>query len=158
MRGSWQTSQRSMGASDWAQETPARRNFSDGYAYFEHCVGNQDLLKKARRIFRKKEIRLEDIFALAKRGDRKALAFWDDLGRQLGNVLVGVINVLNPRRVIIGGGVSNNIVFFGPSLRRVIRERAMPVHARMVRLVRAGLGDDAGIYGAAFLVKEESGE
>jgi len=73
-------------------------------------------------------------------------------GGQIGNVLVGIINLLNPRLVIIGGGVSNNYRFFAPGIKKIVSERAMVTHRRMVKIVRAQLGDDAGILGAEILV------
>ncbi|MBI5415634.1 MAG: ROK family protein, partial [Candidatus Omnitrophica bacterium] len=124
-----------------------------GYACFERYVGNRTLLAKAARLFRK-DIRLQDIFPLARRGEPRALRFWKETAVHIGNALVGVINLLNPRLVIIGGGVANNFRFMGPTIRKIIRQRAMKVQKKMVRVVRAKLGDDAGILGAHILVKE----
>ena len=67
---------------------------------------------------------------------------------------MGVINLLNPRLVIIGGGIANNYKFMGKTIQKVIRRRAMKVQKNMVRIVRARLGDEAGILGAHILVKE----
>ncbi|HSV43341.1 MAG TPA: ROK family protein, partial [Candidatus Bathyarchaeia archaeon] len=72
------------------------------------------------------------------------------------SALVGVVNLLNPQRIVIGGGVSNNARFLFPAIRHEIRTRAMPVQAKMVKVVRASLGDDAGLIGAQVLVETES--
>jgi glucokinase len=64
--------------------------------------------------------------------------------------------MLNPSRIVIGGGVSHNARFLFPAIRRQIRSRAMPVQAKMAKVVRAKLGDDAGLIGARVLVETES--
>lgn len=130
------------------------RSFADGYAYVEHYAGNGALLEKARQMISPGLTCLEDIYPLVRKKDRKALKFYDHTGRFLGNVLVGVINLLNPRLVIIGGGVSNHYPYFKKSLKATVHERAMTVHRRMVKITRACLGDDAGLYGADILVRQ----
>jgi glucokinase len=129
------------------------RSFPDGYAYFEHYVGHASLLKKAKAMIRSDLEGLPEICPLARAGDKKALAFYDHTGKIIGNMMVGVINLLNPRMVIIGGGVSNHYRFFIRSLKSTVQERAMPVHCRMVQFRRASLGDDGGLFGADILVR-----
>jgi predicted NBD/HSP70 family sugar kinase len=125
-----------------------------GYACFERYVGNRTLMRNAAKLFHNTSVRLQDVFARARRGDRRAIRFWQDAATHIGNALAGVINLLNPRMIIIGGGVANNFRFMGPTIRKVIRQRAMKVQKKMVRVARAKLGDDAGILGAHILVKE----
>ena len=74
------------------------------------------------------------------------------MGVHIGHALVGVVNLLNPRLVIIGGGVSNNFKYFQQAMMEIVKSRAMKVQGRMVKIVRAKLGDDAGILGAQVLV------
>lgn len=125
-----------------------------GWGCFERYVGNRWLGEEAAAIFQKPGIIFPDIYPAAVRGDKKALEFWSRAGERIGNGLVGVVNLLNPRLIIIGGGVSNNFRFFSPAVKRVIRERAMKVQGKMVQIKRALLGDDAGIIGAHVLVRE----
>lgn len=125
-----------------------------GSGCFEHYVGNDYLLKKAAKIFKKKNIQLPDVFYLAKQGNTHAVRFWEEAATHIGNALVGVVNLLNLRLIVIGGGVSNNYRFLGKTINTVIRRRAMKVQSKMVKIVRAKLGDDAGIKGAQILVKE----
>ena len=90
----------------------------------------------------------------ARRGDVKAQAVWVELGRSLGIGLANVANLLNPERIVIGGGIAGAWRFFYPSLVRSLRAQAMAVSAERVRVVRAQLGNYAGIVGAALLVWE----
>jgi len=124
----------------------------------ELYIGNTYLQARAAKVFKDNQVRLEDIFQLASQGDERAIGFWEEMGEHIGAVMAGVVNVLNPRLIVIGGGVSNNYKFFAPSLKRTIKIKAMKIPARMVRVVRARLGDDAGIKGAAILVKESNVE
>jgi len=125
-----------------------------GYACFERYVGNQILLNKAMKIFKNKNIQLEDVYDLAAQGNVCAIQFWEEAAVHIGNALVGVINLLNLRLIIIGGGVSNNFKFLRSSINKVIRQRAMKVQKDMVKVVRAKLGDDAGILGAHVLIED----
>jgi len=93
----------------------------------------------------------------ARAGDRLAREVWEKFGRRLGIGLANVVNVVNPDRIVIGGGVANNWALFAPALRRTLRAEAFEVPARAVRVVRASLGDRAGIIGAAVLVWNEIG-
>ncbi len=125
-----------------------------GWGCFEHYVGNGTLLKKASKIFKRKSIQLPDVYYLAQQGNVRAIEFWNEAATHIGNALVGVVNLLNLRLIIIGGGVSNNYGFLGKTINAVIKARAMKVQAGMVKVVRAKLRDDAGILGAQVLVKE----
>lgn len=125
-----------------------------GKGCFERYVGNRYLLLKAAELFENKDIRLEDIFRLASDGDQRAIRFWEEAAVHIGNALAGIVNLLNPRLIIIGGGVSNNYQFMKKTIEQVVRQRAMKVSRDMVKIVRAQLGDDAGIIGAYVLVRE----
>lgn len=125
------------------------------FACLEAYVGNKRLERQASQILGRKNIALEEVFIMAKQGNKKAIKFWDDAGQIIGSVLVGVVNLLNPTKIVIGGGVSNNARFLFPSIKDQIKKRAMPVQAKMARVVRAKLGDDAGIIGARVLVETE---
>lgn len=129
-----------------------------GWGCFECYVGNGRLLAKAKKIFKRNDIKLPDIFYLANQGNARAVRFWNDTAVHIGNALVGVVNLLNPRLIVIGGGVSNNYKFLGTTINAIVKKRAMKVQAKMVKIVRAKLGDDAGIIGAQVLVKEAVGE
>jgi len=129
-----------------------------GWGCFERYVGNGHLLLNARKIFKKKNLQLPDVYKLANGGNVRALSFWNDVAVHIGNALVGVVNLLNPRLIVIGGGVCNNYKFLGRTINTIVKKRAMNVQAKMVKIVRAKLGDDAGIIGAQVLVKEAVGE
>ncbi|MDD5347241.1 MAG: ROK family protein [Candidatus Omnitrophica bacterium] len=126
-----------------------------GVACLESYIGNRRIAHRVRMIF-KKDIPLEDLSRMARRGNAKAAAIWKDVGRKLGVALVGVVNLLNPDRIVIGGGVANAGSVLFDAVSETILMQAMVVQAKKVRVTKAQLGSDAGMIGAAFLVKEET--
>ncbi|MBF0531551.1 MAG: ROK family protein [Candidatus Omnitrophica bacterium] len=126
-----------------------------GRACFERYVGNATLLAGARDFFKRQDITLEDVYALAARGDSRALDFWYGVGTVVGYGLVGAVNLLNPRLIVIGGGVAKSLRFMKTAIAATIRERAMGVPAQLVKVAAAKLGDDAGVIGAGLLMTND---
>lgn len=96
------------------------------------------------------------ISAASRRGDADARRIWADIGRWLGIGLASIVNLLNPDRIVIGGGVAGAWPSFSPTLMRTLRARALTVSAQAVQVVSARLGDRAGIMGAAVLLWDKS--
>jgi len=124
-----------------------------GSACLESYIGNNRIKEAGKRLFRK-EISPEELSNLAKSGNAVAIKIWDDVGARLGLALAGMVNVLNLDAVIIGGGIANAGKFLFDKVNETIRERAMTVQARQVKVFKAELGNDAGMIGAAISVKE----
>lgn len=87
-------------------------------------------------------------------GDELSIEVLRVFGTYLGIALGGLVNVLNPEAIVIGGGVSAGWDLFIEPLRSEMFRRAFRHPAERVRLMRSELGDDAGIVGAAFLASE----
>ena len=124
-----------------------------GKACLESYIGNDKILSSARRSFGK-SMTLEILSALANAGNKKAKGIWLAAARRLGICLSGVINILNPDCIVIGGGVANAGKVLFDEVRAQVRQRAMPVQAHTVKIIKAMLGDDAGLIGAGLLAKE----
>lgn len=105
----------------------------------------------ARMAPRKEPWTAEDVAALAAQGDSEAGAILDEAMRYLGLGVAGLVNALNPARVVIGGGLTALGDRLFQPVRRAIDEHANPVAARSVTVVPAALGADVGIIGAAAL-------
>lgn len=114
------------------------------------------------------------VFNLALQGDTAAQRVYDRVGTALGILLAALVNTLNLRMYVIGGGVSNGWQAFSPKMFEELRKRSMvyaatappddfiavgaaarvestqaPAYRTIV--TRALLGSDAGLYGAARL-------
>jgi glucokinase len=85
-------------------------------------------------------------------GDPLALETWVRVGETLGFALSGVVNLLSPERIVIGGGIAKARPWLFPAIRRTLRHRAMR-GMRGVSVVPAQLGSSAGMIGAALLAQ-----
>jgi glucokinase len=97
----------------------------------------------------KPELSAFDVYEAGKSGDELAGEVFRLMGQYLGIALAGLINVLNPEVIVIGGGVAAGWDLFIGHVRDEIEKRAYCEPAKRAKLVRALLGDDAGILGAA---------
>lgn len=93
----------------------------------------------------------KDVYDAAKKGDGAAVETFRRMGSYLGLTLAGLVNSLNPEAIVIAGGMSAAWDMFIGETREQITKRAFRVPALRVKLVRAELGDDAGILGVASL-------
>ena len=89
----------------------------------------------------------------ALQGDVVAKRIFSKMGEIIGLGLTSVINLLNPEKVIIGGGVADaGDILFNP-IRETISKRAMPIQGSNVKIVPAELGNTAGVIGASLLIE-----
>ena len=87
----------------------------------------------------------------AEAGDTLAQAILDDAARMLGLGLSAAISLMNPERVVLGGGVTKSGERWWQIVRATTRDHVLP-QAR-VDIVPAALGDDAPLWGAAALAE-----
>jgi len=86
------------------------------------------------------------------KGDALAEETWIEVGTALGAHLAGLVNLVNPDRIILGGGIAQAGEILFATVRKIISERSMKVLSRNVTVVSAGLGTDAGIVSGAALI------
>lgn len=138
-----------------------------GRACLERFVGNRDILRDVRRRLRRgapsrirglvggrlNAVSPEIIDQACAQADRFALGVWRRAGEAIGLALVQVVNLLNPERIVVGGGIARAGEWILEPARRVIRARAMR-GIGSVPVVPARLGSSAGLVGAAVLARE----
>ena len=97
-------------------------------------------------------ISAREVIAMARTGNENALQVMNEAGQFLGIALANAVNLLNPEKIALGGGVALDAdeLLLNPA-RAEIQKRAFAHSAASVSLVRAALGDDAGLLGAAQL-------
>ncbi len=90
-------------------------------------------------------------------GDPLARRAFVDAGRHIGVVLADVCNLLNPERIVVGGGMGNAAgdLLLDP-LREAVKLRAIASAAEDVDVVPSRLGDRAELLGAVALVLREA--
>jgi predicted NBD/HSP70 family sugar kinase len=97
---------------------------------------------------------VEAVIAEARDGSPAALSAFDDVGHWLGIGLAGLINMLNPRLVLLGGRFGRIHPFVATTLEGELDRRVLPAPRRLVRVVPTALGVDAPLLGAAELAFE----
>ena len=103
-----------------------------------------DIAKK-----RNNGIKVEDVAAVARSGDKLANDVITRAAFYLGIGFINITNIFNPELIIYGGGMAElGEMIVGPG-RKMVAERAFSISARTVRIVKAALANEAGIYGAA---------
>lgn len=113
--------------------------------------GSLEQYTSVRAIRRRTGLEPDELGAKARAGDPDALAFWQAYGRDLGAGLASLVYVLTPQAIIIGGGVSASAEFFFPAIWQELERRVLPSSRSGLQLLKAELGNQAGIVGAAKL-------
>jgi glucokinase len=89
------------------------------------------------------------VYQAALSGDTIAQEIYQRVGHYLGIAIANVIVVIGPRKVVIGGGVSQAGELLFEPIRRTIRENVFITATENIEIVPAQLGINAGIIGAA---------
>ena len=96
-----------------------------------------------------------NVFGAAARGDGRAATIVARAERALANLAVGLVNVLNPALIVVGGSIAENQpTHVLEPMRRAIRARAFKVPGAAAKVVPAALGRDVGMLGAVFAARE----
>jgi glucokinase len=94
----------------------------------------------------------------ARQGDDVAAGIFEQVGRRLGEGIAGLVNILDPEAVVVGGGVAEEGDLILDPARRAFSEAVeAPEHRPDVPILQAALGNDAGAIGAAALALETLG-
>ena len=140
-----------------------------GHGCIETYVGNGYFVKEVQKrlaagaksilttwIRRGRELTPKLVQEAASSGDVFSKKMWEETGAHLGSALAGLVDILNPDRIVIGGGIAlGGEMIFRP-VRRAIAKKAFPIAVRSARVLPAKLGADAGLVGAAALALTQS--
>lgn len=103
-----------------------------------------------------KTLDAEEIFRRARRGDRAAVEAFSAAGRYLGIGLSIAINLLNPEKILLGGGVMEaGDLILTPAIQEA-KARSFRSSFECCSILRASLGNRAGFLGSAFLAMERT--
>jgi glucokinase len=98
------------------------------------------------------EVTGHQVALAARENDPAAVAIFSEVGRRLGEGIAGLVNVLDPEVVVVGGGVAEEgDLVLEPARRAFVDTVEAPEHRPEVPIVPAALGNDAGAIGAAAL-------
>nr|VFK02287.1 MAG: glucokinase [Candidatus Kentron sp. H]VFK02323.1 MAG: glucokinase [Candidatus Kentron sp. H]VFK05399.1 MAG: glucokinase [Candidatus Kentron sp. H] len=95
-------------------------------------------------------IRSALLAASIKAGDTAVEKIVRDAARRIGWACAGVVNLLAPDIIVLGGGLVEALPkLFQQEVEKAARDRVMPAYRESFRVVPAKLGDDATALGAA---------
>ena len=109
----------------------------------------------AERLGQRSGIDASDVAWAATRGDPFSVELIAQAGRLTGRMVATLVNALNPSLVIIGGGVAHAGDVLLAAIRETVYARSLPLATRDLRILGSGLGDLAGLTGAAHMVADE---
>jgi predicted NBD/HSP70 family sugar kinase len=121
---------------------------------WETEVGAGALLRRAGHPPEGGRAEVDAVLREAEMGYAAALTALAEVGRWLGFGLAGLINVLNPRLVVLGGLFGRIHPLISEILDAELDRRALPAPRKLVRVLPATLGIDAPLLGAAELAFE----
>ena len=87
-------------------------------------------------------------------GDIAGIKVVDDYIKYVACGLTNIVNALQPEIICIGGGICNEGETLMKPLRRFVQSERYSIHSKIqTKIVKAELGNDAGVIGAALLGK-----
>jgi len=117
----------------------------------ELAAGGRALLESA-RLTRPEITDIAELVHHAHDGDPGCRRLLIDAGTQLGFALGGLVNLLNPHRIVLGGELSTAVDLLREPLQRGLADTAMAAAAGAVEVVPGQLGPRASALGGVALV------
>ena len=100
-------------------------------------------------------ITAKDVFDAARDNDQLAQKVLNEVSFHLGLALANIGNTLNPDKIVLGGGVSKAGDILLDSVKENFEKFAFPAVRNSTEIDIATLGNDAGVLGAAWLIKNK---
>jgi len=93
----------------------------------------------------------KEVHELGMQGDGRALTVFRCMGEALGIALATAVNAFNFPLYLLSGGVLGAWDLFAPAMLEEARRRSFTLRSTNTRVEKAILGDEAGLFGAAYL-------
>jgi len=103
-----------------------------------------------------KKMKPKEIYSLYCQSDPMAVRLFEESCKIMGEVFANAINIFDLDAIILGGGVSNLPLWY-EKVPAYIEKSLFGVPRGKMPLIKAKLGDSAGVFGAAFLALRELG-
>jgi glucokinase len=89
--------------------------------------------------------------AAAEAGDPEAMEMREEIARMLGVAMANAVTLLNPQKLILGGGVLSGMPGMKARMVDWLLSNGGRAHVAQLSIVDAALGDDSGVIGAGLL-------
>lgn len=96
-----------------------------------------------------------DVVDLVRAGNAAAIEATRQAGRDVGEVLATVVNLLNPSIIVLGGSIARAGEHLLAGVREVVYRRSIPLATQHLAIVQSQAGDRAAVLGAAIMVARE---
>ena len=105
----------------------------------------------SKKFFESRSLSSLETAQAAEKGDPKALALFDELGANLGELLCAVLFAYDPSHIAFGGGVAYNYPYFRKAMEEYVKKN-FPYHNTVDRLkIDVFTGGDVLVTGAALI-------
>lgn len=94
-------------------------------------------------------ITAEKVHKAAKQGDPLALRILAGASYYLGLGMINIVSIINPEMIIVSGSVARIGNLLLDPVRKMVRDKTFALMVKDLKIVRARLGEDAGLLGAA---------
>ncbi len=105
----------------------------------------------ARLLLGKEGLTSVDVYNLAVEGNDRAKMIFSHMGAALGIAIANLINIFNFPLYLLSGGPLPAWDFFAPAMLEEVKRRSFTFRNSPTRVEKATLGNEAGLYGAAYL-------
>ncbi len=121
------------------------------YGCLEKHASATAIISMARLMSLGDNLTSEDVFHMAVAGNAKAKMIFHIMGISLGIALATLINIFNFPLFLLSGGVLAAWDQFAPSMFDEVQKRSFTYRNSKTTITKATLGNEAGLYGAAYL-------
>jgi predicted NBD/HSP70 family sugar kinase len=94
------------------------------------------------------------VVELVRAGSQPAMAVVRQAGRDIGEVVATMVNLINPSVVVIGGQVAGAGEHLLAGIRESVYQRSLPLATEHLRIVTSRAGGEAAVLGASALAIE----
>ena len=136
-------------------------DFNDFYSTFGSMFGNWGFGGRNRKPERTKErgkdlritvsLTLDEIISATNKEDLLCIELVEEIGQKLGRYLAGLINLLNPELVIIGGVLAQTGDYILQPIKSAVRKYSLNLVNKDSVIALSKLLDKAGVIGACML-------
>ncbi|MBO9625273.1 MAG: ROK family transcriptional regulator [Microbacterium sp.] len=96
-----------------------------------------------------------DVVDLVRSGNLVAIEATRQAGRDVGEVLSTVVNLLNPSVIVLGGSIARAGEHLLAGVREVVYRRSIPLATQHLAIVQTQAGERAAVLGAAIMVARD---
>ncbi|WP_077602116.1 ROK family transcriptional regulator [Oceanobacillus sojae] len=97
----------------------------------------------------------KDVYEAMQNGNTSLKEVFEETGMLIGIGITNLIHVVNPKLIVLGGGVMNAEEMLLPAIHKTIAQHALTPEAKETKVVVSKLGKDAALLGATALVLVE---